>query len=440
LGEEIIAAFSEDGIVTASTAEAAPAGTGPAYALGGTLRQDGDKIKLIVRLTNERSGAALWSNSFSYEAKVAPRLPRVAGAEVSSIVRCGLFGASTHPRLLPDPTLTNYLGFCTQLHTQQGEPSKALDFARKVTKATPDFSTGWSAVTIAALAASRRVPPGPQRVVHEKEALTAADRAIRLDPRNSEAFAYKSYLIDPRDLVGREALLKEALKARPLACGCEHHFYGDLLAEAGRSTDALVEYRRAVDVLALNMDSQIAYADALLAAGRTQQAGQHFEAAKDLMADPERLAEEIAVTTAPLTRDYAAALRAVQTTKQPVPPPVLSALTKALQALLSGDAAAKSQAAKDMAALPPQVAQLSVRYLGALGANRLALGKVEEAAGGGRYGARKWLFEPSMAGARADPAFPAVAERLGLMAYWRKTGARPDFCSAKDAPAVCRSI
>jgi len=45
-----------------------------------------------------------------------------------------------------------------------------------------------------------------------------------------------------------------------------------------------------------------------------------------------------------------------------------------------------------------------------------------------------------MAGAQADPAFAGVAERLGIIAYWRKTKIRPDMCSAKDAPPVCSKI
>jgi hypothetical protein len=45
-----------------------------------------------------------------------------------------------------------------------------------------------------------------------------------------------------------------------------------------------------------------------------------------------------------------------------------------------------------------------------------------------------------MAGALRDPAFPAAAERLRLIQYWRTSRKKPDVCSADDAPPFCRMI
>jgi hypothetical protein len=39
---------------------------------------------------------------------------------------------------------------------------------------------------------------------------------------------------------------------------------------------------------------------------------------------------------------------------------------------------------------------------------------------------------------RRDPRFLALAERTGLLAYWR-TGRAPDFCQQKPE-AVCREL
>ncbi|MGH6785859.1 MAG: hypothetical protein ACREBO_03430, partial [Novosphingobium sp.] len=38
-----------------------------------------------------------------------------------------------------------------------------------------------------------------------------------------------------------------------------------------------------------------------------------------------------------------------------------------------------------------------------------------------------FLFEPPFAQARNDPRFAALAERLGLAAFWRAAATRPDF-------------
>src|SRR4051794_10179695 len=74
--EEIGAAFGDQGIVGVSTSPAPPAGAAPAYALGGTIRRDGDKIRVIARLVNERSGATLWSSSSDYDGTQIARVPR----------------------------------------------------------------------------------------------------------------------------------------------------------------------------------------------------------------------------------------------------------------------------------------------------------------------------------------------------------------------------
>ena len=79
--------------------------------------------------------------------------------------------------------------------------------------------------------------------------------------------------------------------------------------------------------------------------------------------------------------------------------------------------------------------------LGALGANRAALDQmVKWDSGGNTVRARLFLWFPTMRGVISDPGFPAVAERMGLMKYWRTTHTRPDVCSAKEPPVFCRMI
>jgi hypothetical protein len=40
----------------------------------------------------------------------------------------------------------------------------------------------------------------------------------------------------------------------------------------------------------------------------------------------------------------------------------------------------------------------------------------------------------------SNPGFPAVAERLGLMNYWKTTKTRPDVCEDKNPAPFCRMI
>ena len=144
---EIAAAFNADGVVGVSTASAPAPGPAPAYALGGTIQRDGQTIRVITHLTNERSGATLWSDTFDYDGSEVSKVPRRIAVDAGNVVRCGLFGASTYRKALPDAVLRDYMQFC-QGHwdTNLGEGRKALIPAQRVVAAVPDFSWGWAAV------------------------------------------------------------------------------------------------------------------------------------------------------------------------------------------------------------------------------------------------------------------------------------------------------
>ena len=437
--DEIIAAFSDDGVIGVSTASAPPAGNIPSYALGGTVRTDGDKVRVITKLTNERSGATLWSNDYTYDRKLVSRVPRFVAVEAGSIVRCGLFGASTYPMALPDPVLSDYLQAC-QGTVRVQDPARGLDFARKVVTAAPKFSWGWSVLAIAALESKSGAETQAQSDALRSEGLLAADTAIRLDRTNSEALAVKSALIDPADFLQREALLQRAMKARPLACGCEHLLHGYFLYDVGRIQDALAQFRRSTEVIALDPDSQLAVAEALVDIGEAEQARPHFEAGIDLSSDP-TMRQQVALWYAPFTGDYRAALEAASDPNLPLSANMRQALLASYQALLSKDPAARPTAVARLLAIRPGTAnEFVIPLLGALGANREAIGRVEAAAAMRKPGARSYLFVPSMAGALRDPAFPAAAQRLRLIDYWRASRTRPDVCSTKGPPPFCRMI
>jgi hypothetical protein len=48
-----------------------------------------------------------------------------------------------------------------------------------------------------------------------------------------------------------------------------------------------------------------------------------------------------------------------------------------------------------------------------------------------------WLFFPPADALRRDPRFKQLADKLGLLDYWRRSGTRPDFCDAPGFPYNC---
>ncbi len=436
---EVIAAFNEAGDVGISTASVPPPGAGPAYALSGTIRRDGDGIRAITRLSNERSGVTLWSGSLAIDADQPSRVPRQIAVHAGNVIRCGLFGASTYSKPLPDPVLSNYLKFC-HYYWFEIDVGKMLHSARRVVAAAPAFSWGWSALTIAAGNAIFENGPGPSREALRREGLEAAAKALALDPMNSEVLAARTRLMSPTDFSGQEALLKRAIAARPLDCGCEHWQYAVMLQNVGRDADAAAEAGKAVDMLAFDQESHLTMAKMLNVIGKPEEAKQRFDSLIELNPDRDSAKNVLAVTEATETGEYVAGISALANPKHQAPAAQRVALVAAFRAIASGNAAAKSEAAKTLLELPDdQQDYVVVRTLAALGASREALQLFIKGINS-RYDWPALLWYPSMRSVLNEPAFPQLAERLGLMNYWRTTRKKPDVCAIKDPPPFCRII
>lgn len=437
--DEIIAAFNEVGVVGVSTDSTPSSRSASPYALGGTIRRDGGRIRVITRLSNERSGVTLWSGSFDFDTDQPSRVPRQIAVHAGNVLRCGLFAASTYPKAMPDQVLSEYLKFC-YYYWVEPQSGKMLHFARKAVAVAPDFSAGWSAVAIAAGLELFEENPGARREGLRREGREAAAKALKLDPLNSEALATKTRLMSSTDFTGQEALLKRAIMARPLDCGCEHFQYSVMLQNVGRFSDAAAEAAQAVDMLAFDWESQFALARSLTGLGKREEAKQHFDAMIELDRNPAFAKDFVAMTEATETGDYASAISALANPELQLPAAQRAALAAAFRALDSGNATTKSAAARALVALPEdQQNFVVVRALAALGAPRTALQLFVKGTNS-RYDWPSLLWHPSMRAVLNEPAFPAVAEGLGLMNYWRTTRTRPDVCVG-DAPApFCRMI
>jgi tetratricopeptide (TPR) repeat protein len=283
-------------------------------------------------------------------------------------------------------------------------------------------------------------PFGPRGAAYRAQAAEAVDKAIALDPSNSEAIDIKAFLAEPTDMVGRAALLEKALDARPLACGCEHHLHGIMLQAVGRNRDSVDEYRRSTDVLALDFDSQLGLADSLAMTGKSDEAKQHFDAAADLSSDA-AVNDTITIFEVPVTGDYAAGLKALANPKLNMPDGQREALRAAYQAMISKDPAAKGSAVQMLVARPSEAkGRAIVSALAALGANREAMDAIADRVQARWLSPAGWLFLPQTRGLLDDPDFPSLATKTGLMKYWKTTHTKPDVCSDKNAPRFCAMI
>lgn len=451
LRADIIGVLTQSGIETTERQSAGflAARSNGTLVLTGSILETRPRVVVRMLLVDRPSGVTLWSAKFEKPAAAADMLVDQAAIAAADAIH-SISEIRQQAGYQLNPRLTALYMRGSELTRSpdslaQGAPRKLFE---EIVREAPEFAGGHAMLALALANEARRGLPAARPALLER-AEREIDAAIAIDPYAAGAAYDARYFVHaisnhPGGVAQTEDLLLEGLRRAPdfpFLSMRECRF----LMDVGRAGDALPYCQRALALRPFAAPIGHSYARALNAANRRELAASAIERAIHLNPD-QAMTRAIRFEMAAL---YSSPHSAMALLEDPDTQPVdLSALE--LESLKLFLTARMSNRPEDIAlamAAIRRAAGGSTLDLGVAVKLLTALGAIDEAFEllsaskpstlFSRFGTG-YLFEPVTAPLRTDPRFWAIAERTGLVRYWRERKTWPDFCSSESSPEACK--
>lgn len=251
---------------------------GAASLVEGSVRRDGDRLRITVRLVDARDGYQRWSETYERRVHDAIGIQQEIAQSIANTLTGRLLGetrvqaADNVDPLAYDQYLKGR--FYWHRRTEQSLRAAVQHFTAAVEHA-PQYAAAWAGLAdaYAVLGFYDYLPPSEAF----PKAQEAAQRALQLDPSNASAEAALGYaaLYFDWDLAKAEERFRRAVALDP-GSSKAHQWYGNLLTAAGRFDEAEREMRRAQQLEPLSLIASAALGWSLYHAGRHEQALEQY--------------------------------------------------------------------------------------------------------------------------------------------------------------------
>jgi TolB-like protein/Flp pilus assembly protein TadD len=223
---------------------------GVAYVIEGSVRKQGDKVRITAQLIKAADGFHVWSDTFTRDVRdVFAVQDEIAGLIAKSLsLQLGVASRSepaAHPVALS--LLTQGRHFWA-LRTREGFARAGLLYAEAI-RVEPRWGRAYAALAnLQAIESSFRSGDGEDMSALSAEAERNARRAIELDPHSSDAYAALGKLAtDHKQWAKSAENLAKALELDPNSVAA-HDWNADYQLLQGRLDLALAGYRRALEL------------------------------------------------------------------------------------------------------------------------------------------------------------------------------------------------
>jgi tetratricopeptide (TPR) repeat protein len=412
-----------------------------ANVLEGSVRTQGNAVRISVQLVRTGNGFEVWSQSYDGDMRnIFDVQERIARA-ITDHLKVVLTG-SEQARLVPIATTSAdaYADFVTAqslVNKRVGDSlPQAIALLQKATTLDPKFARAWSKMAVAYAVLPQYT--GGDWKASWKMSDDAAHRALVLDPGDAEAYATLSYnQFSQRHYVAMVEPMQRALQLAPDSSAV-NYWAANELAALGRTHDAEARIDAALaddpaNILLLFYKSMLRWRQgdqggALAYIHRAGAAGSPFGA---LMLEFYDAAHG----------DMAGSAREFANSTSQMGTKIPLADLQAIYRGTYGEAAQRAVALKTLDAhlgddwAPTMLLQL--------GEPARSFDLFEQGHSGLSDAYLNWLWQPEpwSRKARQDPAFQGFAQRIGMVAYWKQFG-WPDLCTPAPAQSsdvfVCR--
>jgi len=262
---------------------------GVATLLEGTVRKQGDTVRIVASLVNAADGSQLWSQTYERQLKDVFAVQSEIATAVANALKAALFGRAIE--ITDKPPGGNLAAYDALLQGRyyaerrnRADYLKAVDYYQQAIKLDPDYALAYARLAIAEQwyldwaieSFSERAPIQALAREHARKAvalrpdLAAAQGALGvvqawsdLDIRSADATLKTAVALDPNnaetlyqlsDVTASQgrldeavAMMRKVLALEPL--NASFHFYaGQFLLAQGKLDEAEAELKRAIDL------------------------------------------------------------------------------------------------------------------------------------------------------------------------------------------------
>jgi TolB-like protein/DNA-binding winged helix-turn-helix (wHTH) protein/Flp pilus assembly protein TadD len=215
----------------------------------GSIRREGDRVRVTAQLADAGSGAQMWSESFDRRGASALAIQEDIAAKIAGALRLRLTSQSAAALTARSSAAHEaYLRGRQLWHEQSTEAVFAsIDKLREAIRLDPGFALPRVALaeSMHSLAMRGRIEPA----IAAKEIRTQADAALRVAPQFAKSHATRALLAFWYDWQFEEAeeSYREAIRLNPNETAALHD-HGWLLMARGKLDDGIAEIRRAQEL------------------------------------------------------------------------------------------------------------------------------------------------------------------------------------------------